>query len=641
MQTEGSHPDLRNLLEQSIFEALRTYSNVHRGSGHKSIASTALFEEARRIVLDYLGLHKRKYRVVFCTPYQAEILKKQLPAGTYRLLSSASLDLAIGVRAIAVKTSAFPRGAPPYSGGGTAKLISTEWAIWAGPPAKFEAGTPPVINIITFARALQLSRKYGEDIIRTTVVQEKNSQVVSDKDPLEGLKGIALLDAFRKTRIGLDLQVPTTQGNQHFINLDSSASTPAFGSVWDTFRSCLYANEQDRDRILDKVRKTCADFLGAPDSDYEMLFTGNTTEGINLVAGSMARADEKDDEPVILGTLLEHSSNELPWRTVPGHTLIRLPIDKEGFIDHQNLNQVLEDYNKKRKYGKKRIRLVAISAASNVLGTCNKLEEISEIVHHYDARLLVDGAQLVAHRKADIAAKGYDYFVFSAHKVYAPFGSGALVARKGLLNFTAQERDDIRAAGEENLAGISALGKVFEILGRIGMDLIEKEEQELTAFTLGEMQKIRGIKLVGIQEYDAPRLAQRVGVIPFNLGNMVSFSLGKKLALNYGIGVRVGCHCAHILVKHVLGVGPGLERFQRIMQTLIPAMSFPGVVRVSLGIENKKEDLDAFLSALRQISTGDMKHAVNSSRKERKQIFSDYSDAFSQKVFAYVHTKKN
>jgi hypothetical protein len=122
---------------------------------------------------------------------------------------------------------------------------------------------------------------------------------------------------------------------------------------------------------------------------------------------------------------------------------------------------------------------------------------------------------------------------------------------------------------------------------------------------------------------------------------MVSFSVGKKLALHYGIGVRVGCHCAHILVKHVLGVGPGLERFQRIMQTLIPAMSFPGLVRVSLGIENTKEEVDAFLSALRQISTGDKKRTADCSRKEMKQIIPDYSETFQEKVFGSFQANKS
>jgi len=625
--------DTRQMLEKSIFEALRTYSNVHRGSGHKSMASTALFEEARRIVLDYLGYPHRKYQVVFCTPRQAEIMEKKLTPGSYQVLSSASLGLAIGVRAIVAKRGAFPGGPPPMSGGGTARLISTEWVIWDRVPAKFEAGTPPVINVIAFARCLQYAKKYGKDLFTAHMEEKANVKQLLYKDQLDGLEGKELLNGFRSIRIGLDLKVPTIKGPQNYINFDSSASTPTFGPVWDTYRSTLFPEHTSGNAILNEVRKICSDFLGAPAKDHEIIFTSNTTEGINLVAGSLAMEDTGDFQPVVAGTLMEHSSNDLPWRSVPNQALIRLAVDREGFIDTKDLANLLEEYNRNGTYGKRRIRLVAVSGASNVLGTCNNLKEISDIVHRFDARLLVDGAQLVSHRKVEIAKTGIDYFVFSAHKIYAPFGSGVLVARKGLLNYSPEDSGKIMASGIENLAGIAAMGKALHILGRIGMELIEEEERGLIAMALDGMQKIPGMKIVGIREYDEAKLAQRVGVIPFNLGNMVSFSVGKKLALNCGIGVRVGCHCAHILVKHVLGVKPGLEKFQRIMQTMIPAISFPGVVRVSLGIENTKEDIQALLAGLKQLSTKNTRQAVESSSRGMKQMLSDYSATCKEKVF--------
>lgn len=627
------------MLEKSLFEALKTYSNVHRGSGHKSMASTALFEHARHIVLEYLGLDPRKYQVIFCTPYQAEILMKKLRRGTCKIASSVSLALNLAVRAIAVRRATLPGGAPPLSGGGTARLISTEWAIWDRPPAKFEAGTPAIINVVAFARALQLAKKFGEDLFKNNPEPPSTIETILHKDQLDKFEGRELLYELRNTRIGLDQLVPTTRGPMNFINFDSSASTPTFGPVWDTFRRTLYADQVNgdktlQDKIPEEVRKICADFLGAPASDYEIFFTSNTTEGINLVAGSLARAELKDDHPVVLGTLMEHSSNDLPWRTVPGHSLIRVPVDREGFIDVDGLENLLEAYNRKGEHGNKRIRLVAVSAASNVLGTCNNMKQISEIVHGYDAHLLVDGAQLVAHRKIDIAGNGLDYFVFSGHKLYAPFGCGVLVVRKGLLQYAPEDRKTILASGEENLAGIAAMGKALQILGRIGMEVIEKEEQELTALMLSGLQEIPGMKIVGIREYDEKKLAKRVGVIPFNLGNMVSFGVGKKLAIQSGIGVRVGCHCAHILVKHVLGVGPGLEKFQRIMQTLIPAMSFPGVVRVSLGIENTRQDVVTLLSALKQISDKSHSKASGAPSREAKRIIPDYTASCKQKVFS-------
>ncbi len=169
---------------------------------------------------------------------------------------------------------------------------------------------------------------------------------------------------------------------------------------------------------------------------YEVIFTSNATEAINLVAESLSRESEDGTEPVLINTLLEHSSNDLPWRMLPGYSLIRLYVDDEGFMDLKELEKLLSDYNQNGQHGKKRIKLVAVSGASNVLGVCNSLEEISRIVHSYGARLLVDAAQLIAHRKVDMEACGIDYLAFSAHKVYAPFGCGVLVARKGLLDFS-------------------------------------------------------------------------------------------------------------------------------------------------------------------------------------------------------------
>ncbi len=127
---------------------------------------------------------------------------------------------------------------------------------------------------------------------------------------------------------------------------------------------------------------------------------------------------------------------------------------------------------------------MAVSGASNVLGTCNDLAEISRIVHRYGARLLVDAAQLVAHRKVEMAGCGIDYLAFSAHKVYAPFGTGVLVARKGLLNFSPAELALIHSSGEENVGGIAALGKALVLLQRIGLDVIQEEEQALTGRAL-------------------------------------------------------------------------------------------------------------------------------------------------------------
>jgi selenocysteine lyase/cysteine desulfurase len=184
------------------------------------------------------------------------------------------------------------------------------------------------------------------------------------------------------------------------------------------------------------VTTPCVEVLGTSLSSHDVFFTSNTTEAINLVAESLGKETRAEVEPVVLNTLLEHNSNELPWRMLQGSTLVRLPIDQEGFIELGQLEALLRDYNQARLHGKKRIELVAVSGASNVMGSYNDVAAMGRIAHQYGARLLVDGAQWVAHRKVDIQGSGIDYFVFSGHKVYAPFGTGVLLARTGMLTFT-------------------------------------------------------------------------------------------------------------------------------------------------------------------------------------------------------------
>ena len=231
------------------------------------------------------------------------------------------------------------------------------------------------------------------------------------------------MDELRQTLIGRGVRVPTVEGARPFINLDNGASTPTFAPIWDAVCQTWRQPGQVQQEIIQEVKSICAEVLGAPLAAYDVIFTSNTTEAINLVAESLSHESEQGIEPVVLNTLLEHNSNELPWRMIPGFSLIRLPVDAEGFVDLNELETLLRAYNQEGQHGKKRIKLVAVSGASNVLGVFNDLAEISRIVHRYGARLLVDAAQLVAHRKVEMEACGIDYLAFSAHKVYAPFGS--------------------------------------------------------------------------------------------------------------------------------------------------------------------------------------------------------------------------
>jgi selenocysteine lyase/cysteine desulfurase len=147
-------------LERSIREALVTYSNVHRGTSQDSMVSTELFEHARQIVLEYLGLETQKYTVIFCSPHWAEILTQLLGPGGFRVLSSEDFHLPLGIRAVEAEKRALPSGVPFQTSGGTVKIVSPDSVLWNVAPDQFEASMPMIINAIALARALQLIKSF-------------------------------------------------------------------------------------------------------------------------------------------------------------------------------------------------------------------------------------------------------------------------------------------------------------------------------------------------------------------------------------------------------------------------------------------------------------------------------------------------
>jgi selenocysteine lyase/cysteine desulfurase len=627
-------------LERGVYAALETYSNVHRGSGHNSVVSTYLFEQAREIVLECLGLSKDKYTVIFCTPRRAALLKAYLQPGSYQSVSSQDVGLPLGIRALAVESKALPGSAPFQTGGGTARLVSPGWVVWAKAPDKFEAGTPAIINVIAFAKALRLNQHFGNDAFQDAIAEKLAATEILYHDELEEYSGRELLDGLKQTLIGQRVLVPTAEGTRPFINLDNGASTPTFTPIWDAVWQTWRQSRQVQQEIIHEVKSICAGALGAPLAAYDVIFTSNTTEAINLAAESLRNESQPGVEPVVLNTLLEHNSNELPWRA-PGLLLVRLPVDAEGFVDLAELETLLRAYNQEGQHGKKRIRLVAVSGASNVLGVFNDLAEISHIVHHYGARLLVDAAQLVAHRKVEVEKCGIDYLAFSGHKVYAPFGSGVLLARKGLLHFGPAELELIRSSGEENVGGIAALGKALVLLQRIGLDLIQEEEQALTGRALRSLAQIPGLTLYGIRDPDSPSFAHKGGVIVFRLEGMMANRVAKELAERGGIGVRSGCHCAHLLIKHLLNIHPLLAQLQGLILTLFPQVALPGLTRVSLGIENSAEDIDTLIHVLGKIARQPRAGASarngafnNLPQADVQRQMDDFARAAAQRVYA-------
>ncbi|MBK8808252.1 MAG: aminotransferase class V-fold PLP-dependent enzyme [Bacteroidales bacterium] len=425
--------------------------------------------------------------------------------------------------------------------------------------------------------------------------------------------------------------MPTTTGNKAFINFDNGASTPTFIPIWNTVWNVWQQPEILHKEMIPEVKTICSKFLNAPESIYDILFTSNTTEAINLVAENLSFAENKEIEPVVLNTYLEHNSNELPWRNISGHKHLPLSVDSDGFINLPELEATLKAYNKDCIYGKQRIIMVAVTGASNVMGSYNNLEEISRIAHHYKAQLLVDAAQMVAHKKTDVLLCNIDYLAFSAHKTYAPFGTGVLLAKKELLNFPQSIKQQIIQSGEANVGGIAALGKALLLLEKIGMHTISSYEKLLTSHVLNGLAKNENISVFGLKQIDASITENKGGVIVFIAKNALPSKTANQLAFNEGIGVRYGCHCAHIMVKKIHNIGPGLEKFQGLITRLFPKVKLPGVVRISFGIYNTITEVDTFLESLEE-SNISKKEIINKATN-KKQIIELIKQETIKKIF--------
>ena len=386
-------------------------------------------------------------------------------------------------------------------------------------------------------------------------------------------------------------------------------------------------------------------FLGANDDEHTCIFVKNTTEAINKLAH---RFPFSKDRNILLTTTMEHHSNDLPWRRVA--RVIRAPLTSEGYLDEETFDDQLE------KYGDK-IALVAITGASNVTGFINPIHRIAEKAHAVGAQLLVDAAQLAPHRKIDMLKiddpRHLDYVAISAHKMYAPYGTGALIGRRdtferGLPDYVGGGTielvtlDDVlwaapperEEAGIPDVIGVIALASFILQYQKIGMENITSHEAALTKYLLSHLKKIPGIEIYG--NTDEENSAMRLGVVPINLSNFSHSLVTAILGYEFGIGVRNGCFCAHPYLLHILGFdGHGVDKIRT--QLLNDNRSnIPGLVRLSFGLYNTTEEIDRLIFSLKCISDGNYsgKYIQNKDTGEYSplQWKPDYRDFFSYQV---------
>ena len=444
----------------------------------------------------------------------------------------------------------------------------------------------------------------------------------STAEQLTNAPGITMHD-LPDLLIGADTVVPTLHGNRRYVNFDNAASTPTFKPIADSVTSFLrwYSNvhrgtgfkSQLSSWAYEEARDIVAEFVGANLRKQVVLFTKNTTEAINKLANRL-RLTKND---VILTTLMEHHSNELPWRRVA--QVHHIGLNNDGTISREDFQAKLKQYGNK-------IKLVAITGASNVTGYINDLDYFAAETHKAGARIMVDGAQLIPHRPVNMKANDpnlmLDFLVFSAHKMYAPFGVGVLVADKktfelgepdtvggGVVDIVNLEEaywtdlPEKEEAGTPDIIGVVALGKAVKMFQSLGWEAIIQHEADLTAYALEQLAKIPKVTLYG--DPDPKSARNRLGVISFNVEPLPHALVAAILSYEGAIGVRSGCFCAHVYVKTLTHTSD--EAARQIEKDILSRnrTNIPGAVRASFGLYNTREEVDQLVTMVKKIAAGD------------------------------------
>lgn len=415
--------------------------------------------------------------------------------------------------------------------------------------------------------------------------------------------------------VGRDLEVPLATGElRRYVNLDYAASTPAMELVRDAVLEVLpwYSSvhrgsgfaSQATTRAYEAARQAVAQFAGARSSDA-VIFVRNTTEAINLLAHCLTLRPDH----VVLSTVIEHHANMLPWRRLARVVHLDPPASPATLI--AAVKRALEDRSRP-------VGVVAMTAASNVTGEVFPLTEIGHLAHAHGALLAVDAAQLAPHRAIDMQAMNIDFLSFSGHKMYAPFGSGALIAPSAMLgnvepmlagggavDFVTLEDvqwaslPDRHEAGSPNVLGAIALAAAATALERVGFDHVEAHERRLSAYLesrLDELPRVTRHRL-----WTGPNI-DRLGIFTFGVGGIPHALVAAALSAEHAVGVRHGCFCAHPYITHLLGIS--YEEAHAIRERLRRGehAGIPGAVRASFGIGTTIEDIDRLVTGLRQLT---------------------------------------
>jgi selenocysteine lyase/cysteine desulfurase len=420
--------------------------------------------------------------------------------------------------------------------------------------------------------------------------------------------------------VGAHQAVPCLDGSwRPYRDLDCAASTPAMRVVADRvteflpWYSSVHRGAGYKSRrataAYESAREEVHRFAGRPAAggDDVVVIVRNTTEAINHLAYRLGLSD--DD--VVVTTVVEHHANLLPWARVARPRWVEC--DREGIFGVEDVVKALDD--------EPRPALLALTGASNVTGWLPPVAAICAEAHERGIPVLVDAAQLAPHRPLPVGPDAPEFVAFSGHKMYAPFGSGALIGPRRVFEtgdpFLAgggavdlvdldeviwTEPPEREEAGSPNVVGAVAFGAAMEELRRIGWDAVHGHEAALSVQLHDGLRGIDGVDVLG----PGPRREiDLLAVASFNVAGIHHALVAARLSAEFGIGVRHGCFCAHPYLIRLLGIGPeGVARARAAVRRG-ERSAVPGAVRASCGLGTTREDVEALLAAIRRLAAGE------------------------------------
>jgi cysteine desulfurase / selenocysteine lyase len=405
---------------------------------------------------------------------------------------------------------------------------------------------------------------------------------------------------FKVEEVRSDFPILKTEMNgKPLVYLDSAATSQKPRLVLDTMDNYYKTYNANIHRGIYRIAEKAteeytnskvkiAKFINAA-SMQEIIYVRNTTEAINLVALSWGEANIAKGDHILISEM-EHHSNMVPWMMLAkrkGAILDYIALDKETYkLDMNSLNKMLD----------KKPKLVAVTHASNVLGTITDAKEITKRAHKKGAKVLIDGAQSTPHMKVDVKDIDADFFAFSAHKMLGPTGIGVLQAKADLLDrmepiygggdmirsvlYDSYTWNDLPwkfEAGTSDIAGGIGFGAAVDYLDYFGMESIRNHEKELTQYALEKLKEIKGVTVYGPSQKD---IESRSGVIAFSIDKVHPHDVAQVFDAE-GVAIRAGHHCAMPLVTQKLG---------------IPALS-----RISFYLYNTESEIDTAIDAIKKV----------------------------------------